>query len=141
MRRHPLIKLAMGGTTLRNWDGDRGELANEIERVARAYGQPVKILHVETKLGGDLVPAYGVRRPWSWHMVAVVNGLVLDPWCPWVPRPPAEYLARVFPGQPILAELFSDDGPLEVVCDTLPKSAVADRTQARRIPQQRRSAP
>lgn len=138
----------MGGTTLRNWQGNCAELANEIERVATQYGQPVKILNIESALpGGAVIPRYDCCQTWDWHRVAVVNGLVLDPWCPWVPRPPAEYVARVFPGQPILAELFDGDGPPEVVCDTLylaayreqtranraaPISAVADQTQARR---------
>jgi len=40
---------------------------------------------------------------WSYHMVAIVDGIVHDPWFPTLCLPPIEYVRCAFPNQRVIA--------------------------------------
>jgi hypothetical protein len=73
--------------SLDEWEGDCLELA---DCVLKATGADC-VLYVELR-------DYPSR--WKYHAVPVVAGIVHDAWHPEAMLPPAEYVARVFPGAP-----------------------------------------
>ncbi len=109
MRTHPLVIKALKGRPLRDFSGMCGEIADQILHATES--KDTAILHVGAKcLLSPLVPAYDKRRMgWTYHQVAVIDGLVIHPWNKWPPSPPDKYVKQVFPRQGYLAELFTGD--------------------------------
>lgn len=95
-----LIERALGGRALAEYEGLCGELADAILHIADG-----EVLYIETP-GDNLRPVYSPRIEWKYHQVAVVGGLVHDPWAPFEPLPVTEYLLRAFPDQPCTYEIF-----------------------------------
>ena len=73
----------------------------------------VSILHLEAP-GKELLwhtqretgKARHIPVPWCYHMVAVIDCYVHDPWHPSLVLPPKRFIARAFPGQVVLGEFF-----------------------------------
>jgi len=116
--------LQESGEDLRDYESFCGEFQDSLAKWADARGHSTRCLHVESAEGSDLdliYPAYahlveglyppervpGVWPPeWKYHMVAVIDGCVQDPWLPELVLPVDEYVAAAFPDQEVLAELF-----------------------------------
>ena len=78
---------------LSDFDGLCGELVDGI--VGWLGESLVVIMYIDP--GDNLIPRPGDM--WRYHMVAIVDDLVHDPWYPDLVLPPQEYVERAFPGQ------------------------------------------
>lgn len=104
MKLRDLITYALGTETLKDYEGLCGEIANQI-LVCAGRGN---ILFIEP-IDEYLCPMYNRALLWGFHQVAVIDGLVCDPWNPGEPSPIEVYLKEVFPGQKYKTELFAED--------------------------------
>lgn len=85
------------GEGLGDYDGMCGELA---DAVLHRYPD-AKILYVKPEnMSEDLICG---EEPWSYHMVAVVDGIVHDAWFPELMLPPKQYVKQAFPGLRVIA--------------------------------------
>lgn len=76
---------------LNDYEGCCGELVNGM--IHWLGEDTVSILYVETRSGESLRTQYG---NWSYHMAAVVNRVVHDPYFPDAIMSPRDYVANVF---------------------------------------------
>jgi len=90
--------LEESGETVEDFEGLCGELADE---VLHRYPNG-KILYLEP------VDSEGsIAGRWSYHMVAIVDGLVHDAWFPELVLCPKEYVSNAFPGERISMKVYS----------------------------------
>lgn len=82
----------------RECDGFCGEAANELLTLADRGD----IIYIESE--GGLLPSYALIAwgPWKYHMVALIDGLVYDPWSPILPCDPVTYVHRFFERQEVI---------------------------------------
>lgn len=84
-------------------DIDCVELAGEVIEANGSDGGRLAFIEPANRDAG-LGPAFCLpHRIWNHHAVAVVDGLVHDPWCT-DPAPIDEWLAEAFPGQRVVVE-------------------------------------
>lgn len=98
MKNLALQALASRGEALENYDGMCGEVADLVFHLVDDEARAC-CLYVE----GDL------PQGWTYHMVAVVDGLVHDAWDEGEPTAPAAYLARMFGKEYVTVALNGED--------------------------------
>lgn len=85
------------GETIEDFDGLCGEL---VDLLIHEYGEEaVDILYID----GDIKCE---NWTWSYHMVAVIDGIVHDAWFPKLMLPPDEYVIAAFPGQKLTTKVY-----------------------------------
>ena len=88
VRNLALAYLEYKDESLDDYEGICGDL---VDGMMRWIGEDrIRILYIK----GDL-ECQGLE--WSYHMVAVIDGLVHDAWFPSLPLPPEEYIKSAFP--------------------------------------------
>lgn len=107
--KNSLICAALDGECLGYFEGMCGEIADAI--LHAADGRRQAILYVSPVDEHEaLRTRYETDTNWSYHQVAVIDGLVVDPWNDAEPMEPGEYLLHVFPEQDVVGELFEETG-------------------------------
>lgn len=94
---------------LDEFNGNCGEAANLI----LIFVGKGDILYVDGK--ALITPTYNTKLLWYYHMVAVVDQLVLDPWSPHDPCSIREYLDKVFPVGDYTLSINGKDATLEEI--------------------------
>lgn len=112
MINHRLVVDALGKDTLEDYDGQCGELADSILHAATRAGiKKQAILWIEAVdagAGGLLAPRdHGAY--WRHHMVAVIDGKVIDPWFNGPEMYPKRYVKTMFPGQVVTFSMVEED--------------------------------
>lgn len=103
MKNLALEFLEESGESLLDYEGLCGEL---VDAIIHWFGQKrVHILYIKPKGELDSIDNGIDRWGWSYHMVAVIDGIVHDPWFPSLILPPQEYVLSAFPGQDLHYEI------------------------------------
>lgn len=94
------------GETIHDYDGMCGEL---VDGMMHWLGEDqVSILYIKPRDESGIIDHGSASLdPWSYHMVAVVDGHVHDAWFPDLVLPPDEYVGEAFPNQLLTAEITS----------------------------------
>lgn len=84
--------------SLEDYDGMCGEL---VDAMIHWYGEDrhVGILYISPPSEYEMIRTEHDPIGWCYHMVAIIDDLVHDPWYPTLVLPPDEYVKSAFPNQ------------------------------------------
>lgn len=89
--------------SLSDYESMCGEL---VDQLIHFYGENrVQILYIRPQSSEDAIETHAEPLGWQFHMVAMIDGVVHDPWYPELVLPPEEYVRAAFAGQHLRWEI------------------------------------